>query len=284
MNEEESKEQKSGTSTTFIKGALLFAGATTANTVARGGMFWAEYLSAVRSQTSKSYSQLWCETPLLKKSLSIFGKTSFVPNMFKSVSNMGVISLIDYYWPDLNNYPITRAAAVVAPISAVCEAITTGYGERNKVNLMMDDNKSVSVFNKDMSVSTDFKRIMRVSLARSYISGVITFASIGQANNTLNPYYPDWVSKSAAVAASTALGGCLAQIPMMPINNLHIAALRNVDTMSFSKAWHSFWDTPGKFKGLSLRMINRGGCWGIGYGVYEVMKEEVNKHYLKKEI
>lgn len=257
----------------------LFKG-TTLGLCGRFIFFPLEHLSTVRSQTQLTYAQIWKDTKIYAELGKIFGRTTFLPNIAKSLSNMGVVVTVSKYRPDLNKTPIIKGL-VVAGISSFLEAATNAKGEYERVRQMLKDDtqpvKSIKFFNKnDRKLTPEIKRILTATYVRALGCGVMTFCSIFTVADKLNPIYPEWMSSAVKAGISGAIGGGLAQIPNMPFVNFHAYAVRHIKQSTYDSLKH-FMKSPGKFKGFVARFANRSAFYGATFFAEKVWDEYMSK-------
>lgn len=254
----------------------------------RYGLMPFEYLFTKRSfpENSKSYLELFQahilnRVELKKLQTEVFTRTCLVASICKSVSNFGVVSVVEGGYSHLSSL---QKGCLTIFFSTLLETITTTPGEWNKIRAMEDPLVKKRLFNAfriQNLMDRSYHRALLVSLVRSSWSGTLTYGSIYTLQQKLKSYYPDQKDKTKVIVWSSLIGATLPQFLIMPGSNLQTMVFRN-SNLSLKAAFkkflkeykvNKFSDVPNLSKGVVFRAIHRGTTYLFTFLFAEIFKK-----------
>ncbi len=238
-------------------------------------------------ECTKSYRQLFRDHVFNRKELhhlqtEIFTSTCLRPTVYKSLSNFGVITLVESTCPDLSS---SKKGGLVVVLSTLLETITTTPGEWRKTLAMEDKNlKEKQVMFNACRIKNlpdqKYLRCLRATFIRSSWSTIFTYGGIYGLEGRIKSFYPEKEHNTAIKVFSAVVGSMLPQFIIMPGVNLQTYVFRKPDLPWRESIKQCLTDYKVKkvtdvyklSKGFGVRTIHRGGTYGLAFLFAEMAK------------
>jgi hypothetical protein len=232
--------------TLWNKNTFSLSRGTLTGVTIRWGLWPLEYIYTAYSfpHNTKAYPQLFRETftfEQLKDLNTSFWRTGFRQTLLKSLSNSGVLDLVDTQLAPRFHWTAVEKGLVIALIGSPVETIATTTGQKATVNSFVVKQQGISFKQQESKLSysvrlqqfyrdlftSESSRIFSASFIRSFGTSVTTFVGIYKTADAMKLLFPNMKDHHRKPIAAGTAAAAVQPINIVFINWLNYCILNS---------------------------------------------------------